>query len=707
MLSSSGGKHTWVVAGVCCATEENVLRKSLDGWLGPAGYSFNSVTGELVTSPDVHEPELVARLRDAGFEAKRRARNADDAPPLLHHRDVLVAGGAAVLMVISMVLERLSYPVWLSRGLLLTAIVIGGWRIAVKAVKAVRLRALDMNVLMTAAVCGALAIGKWDEGAAVIVLFAIALMLESYSTARTRRAIASLMALSPDHARMVENGAEITRPARDVLPGSRIVIRPGERLPLDGIVEEGCSAVDESPITGESVQREKSRGDEVYAGSMNQHGMLVVRVTRAYDDTTLARIVHSIESAEQSRAPMQNLVDRIAAIYTPTVFVGALLVAVVPPVFLGEEFGMWLYRALVLLVIACPCALVISTPVTIVSALTGAARCGVLVKGGKYLEAMSRIRAIAFDKTGTLTEGRPRVTDVIPLDSITRNEAVSIVAALERFSDHHLAPALMAEAGDGGTGMPELLVDGFEALPGRGVRGIVKGRTYFLGNEKLARDEGFSSARVQALISELSGEGKTTVILGSQRKPLCVVATRDTARQQSRRAIEKLRAFGINHLVMLSGDQSAPVERIAEEVGLGRRVAGMLPDEKVRGIRELRGTYGSVAMVGDGINDSPAMKAADVGIAMGVSGSDTALETADIVLMSDDLMRLPTVIGLSRKAMRIIRQNVAIALALKLAFLALSLAGFATLWMALLADDGAALIVILNGLRALSPPRIS
>jgi Cd2+/Zn2+-exporting ATPase len=692
----------WIVSGVCCATEEKVLRKSLECLIGPDGYSFNPVTCELDVHEHVADSDVLRQLRRAGFEAKRKTMLVEREGFWRRHRDALGAGCAALLTVTGILLDLWWGAVGVANWILLAAIATGGWKIVLKAYKAIRLGTLDMNVLMTVAVAGALAIGKWDEAAAVIVLFAVALMLESYSLARTRKAVASLMAVSPEQASVLRNAGEQSVPARTVTPGEVIVIRPGERIPLDGVVIVGVSDINEATITGESAPVTKTVGAVVYAGTMNQRGVLTVRVTQRYEETTLARIVHMIESAQESRAPAQDFVDRFAAIYTPAVFGIAILVAILPPLVAGASFADWLYRALILLVIACPCALVISTPVTIVSALTGAARLGILIKGGKYIETLSRIRAIAFDKTGTLTEGHPRVTDVVALDSISRDEALRTIAALEHRSEHHIASALLAEAARAGLRYDNIAIEQFEALPGLGVHGTIGGTTFFLGNSRLGEERHYFTEEVRQVVQEFSNEGKTTVVLGSIGKALCVVAMTDSARQQSRATVNRLRALGIEHLTILSGDQPPSVRRLADDVGLENVVAAMMPAEKVAAVRELGHTYGSIAMVGDGINDSPALAAASVGIAMGVSGTDAALETADVVLMSDDLAKLPVLINLSRKAMRIVGQNITIVLGLKLIFLVLSLTGMATLWMALLADDGAALLVILNGLRALS-----
>ena len=695
-------KVTYVVSGVCCSTEEGVLRKCLDSSLGSGAYTFSLATSELSVRGDMDEEGVLGHVREAGFTARPAGLAAPQEDFWQRHRPGVVAGASAFLLLAGIALDqRADIPV-VAHAVLLASILVGGWNIFVKAARALRARVLDMNFLMTVAVAGAVLIGKWEEGAAVIVLFSLSLMLESYSATRTRRAVRSLMDLSPEMADVVRDGTETAVPARSVLPGELLMVRPGQRIPLDGVVETGISGVVETMITGESTPVEKTPGAQVYAGSMNDRGALTVRVTRAFEDTTLARIVSLIEEAQHQRAPIQSFLDRFAAIYTPVVLTIAVIIAVVPPLVLGQPFIDWLYRALVILVIACPCALVISTPVTIVSALATAARRGMLIKGGKHLETLSKVRSIAFDKTGTLTEGRPKVTDIIPLNSHSREELLEIIAAIEHRSEHHLASAILDEAARTGVDFKRRVLEDFKAIPGKGIMAKIEGDTYFLGNQRLSEDRNFYDANVKQHLEHLGSEGKTAIVLGRENEPLCLIAVRDSMRHQSRDAVAELRKLGVSHMVMLSGDHATAVEQIAGEVGIEHQNAAMLPEEKMNAIRRLRQQYGSVAMVGDGINDAPALAAASVGIAMGTNGTDTALETADVVLMRDDLSALPLLLRLSRKTMTVVRQNIAFALALKLLFLGLSVAGVATLWMAVLADDGAALLVILNGLRLLT-----
>jgi Zn2+/Cd2+-exporting ATPase len=694
--------QVFFVSGVCCATEEAVVRKTLDGMLGREGYRFNAATGELTVSAVAEDGRVARELRAAGFGVRDRRSLQHEPPFLERHADGLWTAAAAVLAAVGMLVGMSATAGTPSRLLLGAAILTGGWRIVRKALGALRARTLDMNVLMTIAVVGALAIDKWSEGAAVVVLFSAALMLESYSVSRTRRAIRSLMTISPSQALVLRDGTSLVLPAAEIVPGEMLLIRPGERVALDGVVVSGGSSVDQSPITGESTPVHKRPGDTVYAGSINARGALQVRVTARHEETMLARIVHLVEEAEQQRAPVQATVERFARIYTPAVLALGVLVALLPPLVAGGLFIDWFYRALVLLVIACPCALVISTPVTIVSALANAARHGVLIKGGKHLETLGTVRSVAYDKTGTLTEGNARVTDVFPLNGTTRLEVLRIAAALELHSEHPLAEAVIAEAVRSGALTAGVRVEHFEALPGRGIRGTIDGVEYYVGNEELARTAGADGEAIDGRLRELSAEGKTAVILMRSGEPVAILAVQDGLREHARHAIRRLESRGVKHHTMLTGDQEGAAERIAAALGIEQVQAGLLPEQKVAAIGELRRRHGVVAMVGDGINDAPALAAASVGIAMGVGGTDAALETADVVLMSDDLGKLPFLFGLGRRTIRIIRQNIALALGLKIVFLLLSIAGYATLWMAVLADDGAALLVIANGLRALS-----
>lgn len=695
-------EQSFFVSGVCCATEEGVVRKHLDALVGKEGYTFNSLTYEL-RFRDASKSKVIAQQLDkAGFPARSKQELQQPQSFWERHRDGVTTGVATILAVTGMIGEQIGVAEVIVRGVLFSAIVAGGWRVFVKAWKSARTYAFDMNVLMSVAVVGALMIGKWSEGAAVIILFAISLMLESYGGARTRRAIQSLMALSPEQACVVVNDQEAILPATEITPGQIVLVRPGERVPIDGLIVEGRSFLDQSIITGEATPVVRTVGDQVFAGSINGRGFLRVQSTSPHEDTTLARIVHLVEAAQLKRAPVQHLVEKFARVYTPVVLIVAVAVAVLPPLIMQASFGEWFYRALVLLVIACPCALVISTPVALVSALTRAARLGILIKGGRQIETLSRVQAIAFDKTGTLTQGRPMVTDIVPLNSFPRERLLQLAAALEDRSEHPLASAIVREATRHFVEFDQLCVRKFEALPGLGVKAEIDGEQYYLGNHQLCEEQAFTSLEVEQVVEQLEREGKTTVILGKRKEALGVLAVRDSTRDQSRHAVSSLRALGVTHLTLLSGDHETSAQRIADEVGIEEYRGALLPQQKIELVERLKVQYGNVAMVGDGINDAPAMAAASIGIAVGAGGSDAALETADVVLMGGDLSKLPLLIRLSRYAMAIVQQNILIALSLKLLFLLLNVGGMATLWMAVLADDGAALIVIFNSLRMLS-----
>ncbi len=700
MIHPSIQMTPYVVSGICCSTEETILRKKMDALAGPGGYLFNSLTGVLAVNSTVEGGLVIKEVADAGFGIRRRRESAAHQTFWDRHGIALLAGVGSILCLTGMLLEYRGGVSVVGRVLLLAGMGLSGWKIVQKAFAAVRSGSLEMNTLVTLAAVGALFIDRWAEAAAVLVLFSLSLLIESYSARRTRHAIQSLMSNAPSEAHVVRNGVEQVTAAAMIAPGENIIIRPGERIPLDGVVESGESLVNQSAITGESGHVEKTRNDVVYAGSLNEHGTLTVKVTKRFEETTLARIVELVENAQSQRAQVQQTVDKFASIYTPAVVCVSVLVAGIPPLMFHQPFMEWVYRALVLLVIACPCALVISTPVALVSAITVAARHGILVKGGRNIETLSRVTTMAFDKTGTLTEGKPAVTDIVMLDSLSREKILGIVAALEKCSEHHLAAGVLAEAER--ASVEQATVDGFAAIPGKGVRGRVGDTLYYFGNRRLSEERGYCSAEVEQHLLRLGSEGKTVMILGKEQEALAVIAVNDGIRTQSLTVVDDLRSSGIHNIVMITGDDEKTARRIAVEAGIDQVHAGLLPGDKVAVIEQLKQFNGTVAMVGDGINDAPALAASSVGIAMGVAGTDVVLEAADVTLMSDNLAKLPFLFKLSRKAIFIVKQNIALALGLKLVFLIFTLAGISTLWMAVLADDGAALLVIFNGLRLLS-----
>jgi Zn2+/Cd2+-exporting ATPase len=600
---------------------------------------------------------------------------------------------SALLFALGLALSFAVAPEVASVAAYLSAIAVGGVPIFRAALAGLRVRHMDMNVLMSAATIGAVAIGEWAEAASVVVLFAAGNALQVYAIDRTRGAVRALARLAPDEVLVRRGDSERLVSADEVAVGETVVVRPGERLALDGEVAEGETTVDESPVTGESTPVEKGPGDPVYSGSLNGGGGVLVRVLRKASDSTLQRIARLVEEAQATKAPAEQFVDRFSRLYTPIVVATAVVLAVIPPL-LGGEFGAWFYRALALLIIACPCALVISTPVTVVSGIGAASRRGILVKGGAALEAAGRLKALAFDKTGTLTEGRPVVSRVIALDGRDDTQMLVLAAALERRSEHPLAHAILTAAD--GAGLPT--VAGFRSVAGRGAEGEVDGNRYLIGSPRLFAERGVALDGAIEALEAVERAGETPVVLGSEEVILAVFGLADAVRPDARATLESLREAGVGELVMLTGDAEAPARKIAEEVGVSYR-ARLLPEQKVEAVRELISEHRDVGMVGDGVNDAPALAASSVGFAMGAAGTDVALETADVALMQDDLPKLAEAVRLSRSAEGIIKQNVAVSILIKGLFVLLAPFGLVALWLAVLADMGTSIAVTLNGLR--------
>lgn len=587
----------------------------------------------------------------------------------------------------------------LSQLLYATGVLCGVWYFLPKAWLAARRLRPDMNLLMTIAIAGAVALGEWFESATVSFLFSVSLALESWSVSRARRAVALLMDLAPDVVRVRRGEAEAEVPAAEVQVGTTFIVKPGEKLPLDGVVTRGESEVNQSPITGESAPIPKKPGETVFAGTINGNGALEVESTKPASDTTLARIIRMVGAAQSRRAPSERWVESFARYYTPAVMVLALLFLLLPPLLLGQPWSVWVYRSLVLLVIACPCALVISTPVSIVAALAAAAREGVLVKGGVYIEAPARLRAIALDKTGTLTEGKPSVKEVVALNGVDELELLERAAAMEARSDHPLARAITSYAT--ARGVAPLPADDFRIVQGKGASGSIRGELHWLGSHRYLEERRQETPEVHARLEALAQAGRTVVVIGTEARVLGFIALADAVRPQARETLDALRAAGVEHIVMLTGDNRGTAEAVGKETGVDEVLAELLPEDKVEALERLVGRYETVAMVGDGVNDAPALGRASVGIAMGAAGSDAAIETADIALMSDDLAKLPWLVRHSRRTLTVIRQNVAFSLGVKALFVTLTFTGFASLWAAIVADMGASLLVIFNGLRLL------
>ncbi|HYH11042.1 MAG TPA: cation-translocating P-type ATPase, partial [Thermomicrobiales bacterium] len=622
------------------------------------------------------------------------------ATPWWRHRKLVPAAIATALWIAAFAIDQLADLSWAPVALFAAAIAIGGLPIMRAGLAALRAGRIDMNVLMTISVIGAAILGEWSEGALVVVLFSIGTTLQAVTFDRTRNAIRALLDLTPQEARVVRNGLESTIAASSLQPGDLVRVRPGERLPADGEVVSGLSTVNQAAITGESMPVDRSAGDDVYAGTLNGAGALDVRVSKPSSQSMLASIVHLVEEAQSSKAPSQQLVDRFAAVYTPIVVALAALIAVGGGLVTGD-WSTWVYRALVLLVIACPCALVISTPVSIVSAIGAATRSGMLVKGGAALEEAGRARTVAFDKTGTLTLGRPAVTAIVPFGDHTEREVLALAASAEQGSEHPIARAIIARAIHDELPTPQ--PTSFQAFPGRGVRATVAGTEIVIGNDRLMDETGVPAAamgwvRGQGLSFSATGQSVLSVAT-ADGDLLGVIAVADRVRPGVRESLDALRREGVERIVMLTGDRREVAESIAAQAGIDEVRAGLLPDEKAKVVTELRERYGSVAMVGDGINDAPALAVADVGIAMGVAGSDVALESADLALMRDDLSAMSRLFDLSHRTVAIIRQNVTLSLVTKLLALLLGVFGFVNLWIAVLADVGTSIVVTLNGLR--------
>ncbi|PSM16066.1 cadmium-translocating P-type ATPase [Nitratireductor sp. StC3] len=579
------------------------------------------------------------------------------------------------------------------------AIIFGVWLVAPKAWSSARRLSPDMNLLMVVAVAGAVGLGEYFEAATVAFFFALSLYLESWSVGRARNAVAALLDLAPATARVIRSdGSEADVPAAEVVVGDRFIVRGGDRIPLDGEVTEGAGAVDQAPITGESALVPKEAGDEVYAGTINGEGTLTVRATKPASDSTLAKIIRMVGDAHSRRAPVEQWVSKFARIYTPIVMVAAVAIALLPPLLLGGAWNYWFYNALVLLVIACPCALVISTPVSIVAALTASARAGVLIKGGAYVEAPGRTTALALDKTGTITEGKPEVAAVHPLGGTSEADLVAVAASLEARSSHPLAQAILAHAGKDVTAAEDT-----RTVPGRGIEGRFDGRTVWLGSDRFAAEKSFGAAIPADLRDRIEGAGATMVAVGDDSGVLGLLELRDRIRPDARGIVAQLHKQGVKKIVMLTGDNDRTARAVAAEVDIDEVRAELLPEDKVAAITELVASHDMVAMIGDGVNDAPAMARAHYGIAMGAVGSDAAIETADIALMTDDIGKVPWLIGHSRRTMSIIHQNIGVSLATKAVFVGLTAFGMASMWGAIAADVGVSLLVVANALRLLRP----
>lgn len=700
------------IHGMDCAEEISLLKRELVPLLGDdERLEFDLLGGKLTvdtSSLDVTHTDVMAAIARTGLQAEAWCDDSESRSERTfgarNRRTILTAisglfGLAGLLTQLRLRGEVESVPL-AAIALYVIGMLAGLSLVLPKAWRSLVSLRPDMNLLMSVAVVGAALIGEWFEGATVAFLFSLSLLLESWSVGRARRAIASLMDLSPPTAHVRDESGEVRdMPPAEVAVGSTLIVRPGEKIPLDGRIINGSSGVDQAPITGESVPVDKEVGNVVYAGTINGDGLLEIQSTKAADDTTLARIIKMVGDANSKRAPSEKWVEKFAAIYTPVVMVTAILILLVPPLAFGGEWSDWLYRSLVLLVIACPCALVISTPVSVVAALASAARNGVLIKGGVFIELPSQLKAIAMDKTGTLTQGKPAVVDVVPLNGHDDEELLTRAGALELNSNHPLARAIVEETQRRGMTLPT--AEQFEILQGKGASGSINGKTYWLGSHRYLEQREQETQLVHEQLEAMQEAGRTVVVIGNDEHVCGFITLADAIREESRDAIKQLNDAGVQHVVMLTGDNEGTAKTIAKQAGIDEVHAELLPEDKVTAVEKLVAQYQYVAMIGDGVNDAPALARASLGMAMGAAGSDAAIESADIALMSDDLSKLPWLIHHSRKTLRIIRQNIGFSLAVKAVFVILTFVGYASLWAAIAADMGASLLVIANGLRLL------
>lgn len=710
------------VSGLDCAEEVSILNRVLGPEVGGTDYlAFDVINARMTVlggGKDISSDTIVALVGTTGMTAKpwdAEDANADQAVHLkTQKRFTALSGGFWAAGFIYHFVEtgfggaiglfsghgEAAMPMT-EAGLFAVAILFGVWLVAPKAWSSARRFSPDMNLLMVVAVAGAIGLGEFFEAATVAFFFSLSLYLESWSVGRARNAVAALLDLAPPTARVVyDDGTEADVPAAAVAIGAKFIVRGGDRIPLDGDVVSGAGAVDQAPITGESALVPKEAGDEVYAGTINGEGTLTVLATKAASDTVLSKIIRMVGDAHSRRAEVEQWVAKFARIYTPVVMVLAILIALLPPLLAGGAWGFWFYNALVLLVIACPCALVISTPVSIVAALAASARNGVLIKGGAYVEAPGRTTALAMDKTGTITMGEPEVAGVYPIGTTSQRDLLLRAAALEARSSHPLARAILSRAGR--DNLSFAAANNTRTVPGRGLEGDMDGQSIWLGSDRFAEEKGFGAAIPPKLRESIEGAGNTLVAIGDEIGVSGVLELRDRIRPDAKGIVARLHAQGVKKIIMLTGDNAATARAVAAEVGIDEVRAELLPEDKVTAIEELVAQYRTVAMIGDGVNDAPAMARAHYGIAMGAVGSDAAIETADIALMTDDIGKVPWLIGHSRRTMSIIKQNIGLSLSTKALFVGLTAFGMASMWGAIAADVGVSLLVVANALRLLN-----
>lgn len=694
-------KQVYRVEGLSCTNCAAKFEKNVSQIPKVTDAKVNFGAGKI----SIEGEATIAEIEAAGAFENLKVQSEHDTEPRIETKEPFVKRNWNLLVSLFLIILALGSQVvngedaLLTEGLFILAIIIGGFSLFKEGFSDLLKLNFSMESLMTIAIIGAAIIGEWTEGSIVVILFAISEALERFSMDKARQSIRSLMDIAPKEALIRRNNVEQMINVSKIEVGDIMIIKPGQKIAMDGQVIKGHSSVNQAAITGESVPIEKNINDDIFAGTINEEGALEVKVTKHVNDTTIAKIIHLVEEAQGERAPAQAFVDKFAKYYTPTIMVIAALIVIVPPLFFNGDWNTWLYQGLSLLVVGCPCSLVISTPVSIVSAIGNSAKNGVLVKGGIYLEEIGGLKAIAFDKTGTLTKGTPTVTDFTTVDSKDEEKYFSIITALESYSQHPLASAILKEADNRAISYKSVVVDEFTSITGKGIQGNIEGITYLVGSPKLFESILTDNSKIIENYQRLQQQGKTAMLLGTDKQILAVIAVADELRELSKAVIEKLHDLGIEHTIMLTGDNATTAQSIGKQTGVTEIKGDLMPQDKLDYIKSLKETYGKVAMVGDGINDAPALAASTVGIAMGGAGTDTALETADVALMGDDLQKLPFIVKLSRQTLRIIKQNITFSLGIKLLALLLVVPGWLTLWIAILADMGATILVTLNGLR--------
>lgn len=700
-MSEKMTEKTYRIEGLSCTNCAGKFEKNVKQLPGVTSATVNFGASKI----SVEGQTTIEELEEAGAFENLIIRDDQENDEQVRSKESFIKRNIALIISLGFILVAVISQLSLGEDHLLTkalyilAIIIGGFDLFKEGFSDLIKLDFSMESLMTIAIIGAAFIGEWAEGSIVVILFAISEALERFSMDKARQSIRSLMDIAPKEALIRRNNVEQLVSVDKIDIDDIMIIKPGQKIAMDGLVINGHSSVNQAAITGESVPVEKQLDDEVFAGTLNEEGVLEVKVTKKVTDTTIAKIIHLVEEAQGERAPAQAFVDKFAKYYTPFIIIMALLIVVVPPLFFGGDWNKWLYQGLSILVVGCPCSLVISTPVSIVSAIGNAAKNGVLVKGGVYLEEIGHLRAIAFDKTGTLTKGKPVVTDFIATSSETDINYLSIISSLESLSQHPLASAILNEADKTNVDYKSIQIEDFQSITGKGLTGIHQNIRYYIGSPKLFSASVIEETAVKVQYRQFQEQGKTAMYFGTDEQILGVIAVADEVRDSSAAVISELHKLSIEHTIMLTGDNTKTAESIGKQLGVTEIKGDLMPQEKLDSIKALRTTYNKVAMVGDGINDAPSLAASTVGIAMGGAGTDTALETADVALMGDDLQKLPFIVRLSRQTLKVIKQNITFSLGIKLLALLLVIPGWLTLWIAIVADMGATLLVTLNGLR--------